>query len=85
MVSEQFIWKDLQKTISMTKLLKCEARIRQEIVEPFYIKVTKLNIFIYLYTFRKFLYFIFIFRDFTLCSTCNYYSRCFRLCLIEIQ
>ncbi|XP_026298323.1 vacuolar protein sorting-associated protein 13 isoform X3 [Apis mellifera] len=39
MVSEQFIWKDLQKTISMTKLLKCEARIRQEIVEPFYIKM----------------------------------------------
>lgn len=50
MVSEQFIWKDLQKTISMTKLLKCEARIRQEIVEPFYIKVIKSNIFIYLYT-----------------------------------
>lgn len=38
---EQFIWKDLQKTVSMTKLLKCEARVRQEAVEPFYIKVTK--------------------------------------------
>ncbi|XP_068984481.1 intermembrane lipid transfer protein Vps13 isoform X1 [Bombus flavifrons] len=36
---EQFIWKDLQKTVSMTKLLKCEARVRQEAVEPFYIKM----------------------------------------------
>ncbi|OAD52957.1 Vacuolar protein sorting-associated protein 13A, partial [Eufriesea mexicana] len=36
---DQFIWKDLQKTVSMTKLLKCEARIKQETIEPFYIKV----------------------------------------------
>lgn len=36
---EQFIWKDLQKTVSMTKLLKCESRLRQEAVEPFYMKV----------------------------------------------
>ncbi|KAK9299460.1 hypothetical protein QLX08_007488 [Tetragonisca angustula] len=36
---EQFIWKDLQKTVSMTKLLRCESRVRQEAVEPFYMKV----------------------------------------------
>ncbi|XP_046738037.1 vacuolar protein sorting-associated protein 13 isoform X1 [Diprion similis] len=34
-----FIWKDLQKTVSMTKLLQCEPRSRQEYVEPFYIKM----------------------------------------------
>ncbi|XP_020707369.2 intermembrane lipid transfer protein Vps13 isoform X2 [Athalia rosae] len=34
-----FIWKDLQKTVSMTKLLQCEARSRHEYVEPFYIKM----------------------------------------------
>ncbi|XP_076380466.1 vacuolar protein sorting 13C isoform X3 [Megalopta genalis] len=36
---EPFVWKDLQKTVSMTKLLKCESRTKQEIVEPFYIKM----------------------------------------------
>lgn len=67
---EQFIWKDLQKTVSMTKLLKCEARVRQEAVEPFYIKVTN-ETRLFMYTLRKFLYFISIFQNFTLCSTCN--------------
>ncbi|XP_047359322.1 vacuolar protein sorting-associated protein 13 isoform X3 [Vespa velutina] len=36
---EPFVWKDLQKNVSMTKLLKCEARSKQEIIEPFYIQV----------------------------------------------
>ncbi|KZC12683.1 Vacuolar protein sorting-associated protein 13A, partial [Dufourea novaeangliae] len=36
---EPFVWKDLQKTVSMTKLLKCESRTKQEAVVPFYIKV----------------------------------------------
>ncbi|XP_076249315.1 vacuolar protein sorting 13C isoform X2 [Calliopsis andreniformis] len=36
---EPFVWKDLQKTVSMTKLLKCESRTKQEITEPFYLKV----------------------------------------------
>ncbi|XP_053986716.1 intermembrane lipid transfer protein Vps13 isoform X2 [Hylaeus volcanicus] len=36
---EPFVWKDLQKTVSMTKLLKCESRTKQEVVEPFYIKI----------------------------------------------
>ncbi|XP_076225482.1 vacuolar protein sorting 13C isoform X3 [Nomia melanderi] len=36
---EPFVWKDLQKTVSMTKLLKCESRTKQEVVEPFYIKM----------------------------------------------
>ncbi|KAK2581118.1 hypothetical protein KPH14_007937 [Odynerus spinipes] len=36
---EPFVWKDLQKNVSMTKLLKCEARTKQEIIEPFYIQV----------------------------------------------
>ncbi|XP_025156985.1 vacuolar protein sorting-associated protein 13 isoform X1 [Harpegnathos saltator] len=36
---EPFIWKDLQKTVSMTKLLKCESRSKQDITEPFYIQV----------------------------------------------
>ncbi|KAG7211251.1 hypothetical protein KM043_010561 [Ampulex compressa] len=35
---EPFVWKDLQKTVSMTQLLKCEARAKQEIIEPFYIQ-----------------------------------------------
>ncbi|XP_015584675.1 vacuolar protein sorting-associated protein 13 isoform X2 [Cephus cinctus] len=35
---EPFVWKDLQKTVSMTKVLKCEARSKQENTEPFYIK-----------------------------------------------
>ncbi|XP_026827312.1 vacuolar protein sorting-associated protein 13 isoform X2 [Ooceraea biroi] len=35
---EPFIWKDLQKTVSMTKLLKCEARSKQDVTEPFYIQ-----------------------------------------------
>ncbi|XP_023289292.1 vacuolar protein sorting-associated protein 13 isoform X2 [Orussus abietinus] len=35
---EPFVWKDLQKTISMTKLLKCESRSKHDAVEPFYIK-----------------------------------------------
>ncbi|XP_053594598.1 intermembrane lipid transfer protein Vps13 isoform X2 [Microplitis demolitor] len=34
---EPFIWKDLQKTLSMTKLLKCEPRNKQS-KEPFYIQ-----------------------------------------------
>lgn len=36
---EPFVWKDLQKNVSMTKLLKCEARSKQDIIEPFYIQV----------------------------------------------
>ena len=36
---EPFVWKDLQKTVSMTKLLKCESRNKQETSEPFYIQV----------------------------------------------
>nr|XP_012140992.1 PREDICTED: vacuolar protein sorting-associated protein 13C isoform X2 [Megachile rotundata] len=36
---EPFVWKDLQKTVSMSKLLKCESRTKQEIIEPFYIKM----------------------------------------------
>lgn len=36
---EPFIWKDLQKTVSMTKLLKCEPRSKQDVTEPFYIQV----------------------------------------------
>ncbi|XP_076681161.1 vacuolar protein sorting 13C isoform X2 [Andrena cerasifolii] len=36
---EPFVWKDLQKTVSMTKLLKCESRTKQEVTEPFYIKM----------------------------------------------
>jgi len=36
---EPFIWKDLQKTVSATKLLKCEPRSKA-ITEPFYIQVT---------------------------------------------
>ncbi|XP_076183155.1 vacuolar protein sorting 13C isoform X2 [Ptiloglossa arizonensis] len=36
---EPFVWKDLQKTVSMSKLLKCESRTKQEVVEPFYIKM----------------------------------------------
>ncbi|XP_077266001.1 vacuolar protein sorting 13C isoform X2 [Temnothorax americanus] len=35
---EPFIWKDLQKTVSMTKLLKCESRSKQDATEPFYIQ-----------------------------------------------
>ncbi|XP_023247319.1 vacuolar protein sorting-associated protein 13 [Copidosoma floridanum] len=35
---EPFIWKDLQKTVSMTKLLKCETRTKMETIEPFYIQ-----------------------------------------------
>ncbi|XP_034937793.1 vacuolar protein sorting-associated protein 13 isoform X2 [Chelonus insularis] len=34
---EPFIWKDLQKTVSMTKLLKCESRAKEP-KEPFYIQ-----------------------------------------------
>lgn len=37
---EPFVWKDLQKTVSMTKLLKCECRSKQDITEPFYIQVS---------------------------------------------
>ncbi|KAI4489144.1 hypothetical protein M0804_004642 [Polistes exclamans] len=36
---EPFVWKDLQKNVSMTKLLKCEARSKQEIIEPFYVQM----------------------------------------------
>ena len=36
---EPFVWKDLQKTISMTKLLECESRSKQDSTEPFYIQV----------------------------------------------
>lgn len=46
---EPFVWKDLQKTVSMTKLLKCESRTKQEVTEPFYMKVRNSFIFIYLY------------------------------------
>ncbi|XP_043479643.1 vacuolar protein sorting-associated protein 13 isoform X2 [Leptopilina heterotoma] len=35
---EPFIWKDLQKTISMKKLLKCESRTNKETTAPFYIQ-----------------------------------------------
>ncbi|XP_039312283.1 vacuolar protein sorting-associated protein 13 isoform X2 [Solenopsis invicta] len=35
---EPFVWKDLQKTVSMTKLLKCESRSKQDTTEPFYIQ-----------------------------------------------
>ncbi|XP_072763012.1 intermembrane lipid transfer protein Vps13 isoform X2 [Anoplolepis gracilipes] len=35
---EPFIWKDLQKTVSMTRLLKCEPRSKQDVTEPFYIQ-----------------------------------------------
>ncbi|XP_012537324.1 vacuolar protein sorting-associated protein 13 isoform X2 [Monomorium pharaonis] len=35
---EPFIWKDLQKTISMTKLLKCDSRSKQDTAEIFYIQ-----------------------------------------------
>ncbi|XP_029176856.1 vacuolar protein sorting-associated protein 13 isoform X2 [Nylanderia fulva] len=35
---EPFIWKDLQKTVSMTRLLKCESRSKQDTTEPFYIQ-----------------------------------------------
>ncbi|CAG5075993.1 Similar to Vps13: Vacuolar protein sorting-associated protein 13 (Drosophila melanogaster) [Cotesia congregata] len=35
---EPFVWKDLQKTLSMTKLLKCEPRNKQS-KEPFYMQV----------------------------------------------
>jgi len=34
-----FVWKDLQKMVSVTKLLKCEPRLKQAITEPFYIHV----------------------------------------------
>ncbi|XP_076625592.1 vacuolar protein sorting 13C isoform X3 [Colletes latitarsis] len=36
---EPFVWKDLQKTVSMSKLLKCESRTKQDVAEPFYIKM----------------------------------------------
>nr|XP_034187905.1 vacuolar protein sorting-associated protein 13 isoform X3 [Osmia lignaria] len=36
---EPFVWKDLQKTVSMSKLLKCESRTKQDVTEPFYIKM----------------------------------------------
>jgi len=36
---EPFIWKDLQKTVSAMKLLKCEPRSKQ-VTTPFYIQVT---------------------------------------------
>ncbi|CAK9800782.1 Intermembrane lipid transfer protein Vps13, partial [Anthophora quadrimaculata] len=36
---EPFIWKDLQKTVSMTKFMKCESRAKHEVAEPFYIKM----------------------------------------------
>lgn len=50
---EPFIWKDLQKTVSMTKLLKCESRSKQA-PEPFYIQV---NIFsIYNFYDQKYVY-----------------------------
>ncbi|CAD6244856.1 GSCOCG00013505001-RA-CDS [Cotesia congregata] len=35
---EPFVWKDLQKTLSMTKLLKCEPRNKQS-KEPFYMQI----------------------------------------------
>ncbi|XP_044002668.1 vacuolar protein sorting-associated protein 13 isoform X3 [Aphidius gifuensis] len=36
---EPFVWKDLQKTVSMTKLLKCEPKTKQETKEPFYVQI----------------------------------------------
>ncbi|XP_051160676.1 intermembrane lipid transfer protein Vps13 isoform X3 [Leptopilina boulardi] len=36
---EPFIWKDLQKTVSMTKLLKCDSRSKKDTSGPFYIQV----------------------------------------------
>ncbi|XP_017891074.1 vacuolar protein sorting-associated protein 13 isoform X2 [Ceratina calcarata] len=40
MVSEEpFVWKDLQKTVSMSKLLKCDSRTRHDAIEPFYMKM----------------------------------------------
>lgn len=36
---EPFVWKDLQKTVTMTKTLKCEPRSKQDALEPYYIKV----------------------------------------------
>lgn len=44
---EPFVWKELQKTVSMTKLLKCETRSKMDTIEPFYIQV---NIRLKLYT-----------------------------------
>ncbi|XP_011874480.1 PREDICTED: vacuolar protein sorting-associated protein 13C isoform X2 [Vollenhovia emeryi] len=35
---EPFLWKNLQKTVSMTKLLKCESRTKRDATEPFYIQ-----------------------------------------------
>ncbi|XP_031777535.1 vacuolar protein sorting-associated protein 13 isoform X3 [Nasonia vitripennis] len=35
---EPFVWKELQKTVSMTKLLKCETRSKMDTIEPFYIQ-----------------------------------------------
>ncbi|KAL7290198.1 hypothetical protein TKK_0015907 [Trichogramma kaykai] len=35
---EPFVWKDLQKTVSMTKVLKCETRSKMDTIEPFYIQ-----------------------------------------------
>lgn len=43
---EPFIWKDLQKTVSMTKLLKCEPRAKQDDREPFYIQVDNLIFYV---------------------------------------
>jgi hypothetical protein len=40
---EPFIWKDLQKTISMTKVLKCESRSKVDNIAPFYIQVRSLK------------------------------------------
>lgn len=47
---EPFVWKDLQKTVSMSKLLKCESRTKQDVTEPFYIKVMNLIRCLHLYT-----------------------------------
>ncbi|XP_058806498.1 intermembrane lipid transfer protein Vps13 isoform X2 [Phymastichus coffea] len=38
---DPFIWKDLQKTVSMTKVLKCESRNKMEVVDPFYIQTLR--------------------------------------------
>ncbi|KAJ8665252.1 hypothetical protein QAD02_006914 [Eretmocerus hayati] len=35
---EPFVWKDLQKTVSMTKVLKCEPRSRMQTIAPHYIQ-----------------------------------------------
>lgn len=44
---EPLVWKDLQKIQSMTKLLKCEPRVKQP-KEPVYIQVNKLKLMLFI-------------------------------------